>query len=99
MRGLSAVSEFDAGALRALKESRWRGGDVRMLGGWRSIGVSERRLTPTATFARGGTVVNWRLWRAQRFAEMLAAAEDAQLEGRVRSTEEALKMVREMFPR
>jgi hypothetical protein len=30
---------------------------------------------------------------------MLAAAEDAQLEGRVRSTEEALKMVREMFPR
>jgi poly(A) polymerase len=34
-----------------------------------------------------------------RFAEMLAAVEDAQLEGRVRSREEALKMVREMFPR
>jgi poly(A) polymerase len=34
-----------------------------------------------------------------RFAEMLAAVEDAQLEGRVRSREEALKMVREMWPR
>ena len=34
-----------------------------------------------------------------RFAEMLAAVEDAQLEGRVGSREEAIKMVREMFPR
>ena len=34
-----------------------------------------------------------------RFAEMLAAVEDAQLEGRVGSREEALAMVREMFPR
>jgi poly(A) polymerase len=33
-----------------------------------------------------------------RFAEMLAAVEDAQLEGRVGSREEALAMVREMFP-
>ena len=32
-----------------------------------------------------------------RFAEMLAAVEDAQLEGRVRSPEEAMAMVREMF--
>jgi poly(A) polymerase len=32
-----------------------------------------------------------------RFAEMLAAVEDAQLEGRVGSREEALAMVREMF--
>jgi hypothetical protein len=30
---------------------------------------------------------------------MLAAVEDAQLEGRVGSREEALAMVREMFPR
>jgi poly(A) polymerase len=34
-----------------------------------------------------------------RFAEMLAAVEDAQLEGRVRSREEAMAMVRGMFPR
>jgi poly(A) polymerase len=34
-----------------------------------------------------------------RFAEMLAAVEDAQLEGRIGSREEALAMVREMFPR
>jgi poly(A) polymerase len=34
-----------------------------------------------------------------RFAEMLAAVEDAQLEGRVGSREEALAMVKEMFPR
>jgi len=34
-----------------------------------------------------------------RFAGMLAAVEDAQLEGRVGSREEALAMVREMFPR
>jgi poly(A) polymerase len=34
-----------------------------------------------------------------RFAEMLAAVEDAQLEGRVRSREDAMKMVRERFPR
>ncbi len=34
-----------------------------------------------------------------RFAEMLAAVEDAQLEGRVGSREEALAMVREMFGR
>ena len=34
-----------------------------------------------------------------RFAGMLAAVEDAQLEGRVGSREEGLKMVREMFPR
>ena len=34
-----------------------------------------------------------------RFAEMLAAVEDAQLEGRSGSREEALAMVREMFPR
>jgi poly(A) polymerase len=33
-----------------------------------------------------------------RFAEMLAAVEDAQLEGRIGSREEAMKMVREMFP-
>jgi poly(A) polymerase len=34
-----------------------------------------------------------------RFAGMLAAVEDAQLEGRVGSREEAMAMVREMFPR
>jgi poly(A) polymerase len=34
-----------------------------------------------------------------RFAEMLAAVEDAQLEGRVGSREEAMKMVRGMFQR
>jgi len=34
-----------------------------------------------------------------RFAEMLAAVEDAQLEGRIASREEALAMVREMFGR
>jgi poly(A) polymerase len=34
-----------------------------------------------------------------RFAEMLAAVEDAQLEGRTGSREEAMAMVREMFPR
>jgi poly(A) polymerase len=34
-----------------------------------------------------------------RFAGMLAAVEDAQLEGRAGSREEAMKMVREMFPR
>jgi poly(A) polymerase len=34
-----------------------------------------------------------------RFAEMLAAVEDAQLEGQVGSREEAMKMVREMFGR
>jgi poly(A) polymerase len=34
-----------------------------------------------------------------RFAEMLAAVEDAQLEGRLGSRDEALAMVREMFPR
>jgi poly(A) polymerase len=33
-----------------------------------------------------------------RFAKMLAAVEDAQLEGRVGSREEGLAMVREMFP-
>jgi putative nucleotidyltransferase with HDIG domain len=34
-----------------------------------------------------------------RFAGMLAAVEDAQLEGRIGSREEAMAMVREMFPR
>jgi len=33
-----------------------------------------------------------------RFAEILAAVEDAQLEGRIGSREEALAMVKEMFP-
>jgi poly(A) polymerase len=33
-----------------------------------------------------------------RFREMLRAAEDAQLEGKVATTEEALKMVQERFP-
>jgi putative nucleotidyltransferase with HDIG domain len=34
-----------------------------------------------------------------RFAQILAAVEDAQLEGRIRSRGEAMAMVREMFPR
>jgi poly(A) polymerase len=34
-----------------------------------------------------------------RFAKMLAAVEDAQLEGRIGSREEAMAMVKEMFPR
>src|SRR5450759_3467889 len=34
-----------------------------------------------------------------RFSEMLAALEDAQLEGRILSREEAMELVREMFPR
>ena len=33
-----------------------------------------------------------------RFREMLRAAEDAQLEGTIATTEEALKLVRERFP-
>ena len=33
-----------------------------------------------------------------RFREMLRAAEDAQLEGKVATTDEALKLVREKFP-
>jgi poly(A) polymerase len=34
-----------------------------------------------------------------RFSAMLAALEDAQLEGRIQSREEAMELVREMFPR
>jgi hypothetical protein len=34
-----------------------------------------------------------------RFSEMLAVLEDAQLEGRILSQEEAMELVREMFPR
>jgi len=33
-----------------------------------------------------------------RFREMLSLAEDAQLEGRVRSKQEGLQLVREQFP-
>ena len=33
-----------------------------------------------------------------RFKEMLRAAEDAQLEGTIATTEEALRLVREKFP-
>ena len=33
-----------------------------------------------------------------RFKEILAAVEDAQLEGRVQSTEEAVEMVQREFP-
>ncbi len=34
-----------------------------------------------------------------QFSQILAVLEDAQLEGRIGSREEAMEMVREMFPR
>ena len=60
--------------------------------------LGEEQLKP-APLVTGADLIAEGYEPGPRFAEMLAAVEDAQLEGRVGSREEALAMVREMFPR
>jgi poly(A) polymerase len=60
--------------------------------------LPEEQLKP-APLVTGADLIAEGYVPGPRFAEMLAAVEDAQLEGRVGSREEALAMVREMFPR
>jgi poly(A) polymerase len=60
--------------------------------------LPEEQLKP-APLVTGADLIAEGYEPGPRFAEMLAAVEDAQLEGRVRSREEALAMVREMFGR
>jgi len=58
--------------------------------------LPEEQLKP-APLVTGADLIAAGYEPGPRFAEMLAAVEDAQLEGRVGSREEALAMVREMF--
>ncbi|MGA2770139.1 MAG: CCA tRNA nucleotidyltransferase [Bryobacteraceae bacterium] len=60
--------------------------------------LPEEQLKP-APLVTGADLIAEGYEPGPRFAGMLAAVEDAQLEGRVGSREEALAMVREMFPR
>jgi poly(A) polymerase len=60
--------------------------------------LPEEQLKP-APLVTGADLIAEGYEPGPRFAEMLAVVEDAQLEGRVGSREEAMKMVREMFPR
>ena len=60
--------------------------------------LPEEQLKP-APLVTGADLIAEGYEPGPRFAEMLAAVEDAQLEGRVGSREEAMKMVREMWPR
>ena len=60
--------------------------------------LPEEQLKP-APLVTGADLIAEGYEPGPRFAEILAALEDAQLEGRVGSREEALAMVREMFPR
>jgi poly(A) polymerase len=60
--------------------------------------LPEEQLKP-APLVTGADLIAEGYEPGPRFAEMLAAVEDAQLEGRVGSREEALKMVRERWPR
>ncbi len=60
--------------------------------------LPEEQLKP-APLVTGADLIAEGYEPGPRFAEMLAAVEDAQLEGRVGSREEALAMVRQMFPR
>jgi poly(A) polymerase len=60
--------------------------------------LPEEQLKP-APLVTGADLIAEGYEPGPRFAEMLAAVEDAQLEGRVGSREEAMAMVREMFPR
>jgi poly(A) polymerase len=60
--------------------------------------LGEEQLKP-APLITGADLIAEGYAPGPRFAKMLAAVEDAQLEGRVRSREEAMKMVREMFPK
>jgi poly(A) polymerase len=60
--------------------------------------LPEEQLKP-APLVTGADLIAEGYQPGPRFAEMLAAVEDAQLEGRVRSREEAMKMVRGMFGR
>jgi poly(A) polymerase len=60
--------------------------------------LPEEQLKP-APLVTGADLIAEGYEPGPRFAEMLAALEDAQLEGRVGSREEGLAMVREMFPR
>ena len=60
--------------------------------------LPEEQLKPTP-LVTGADLIAAGYQPGPRFAEMLAAVEDAQLEGRVRSRAEAMAMVREMWPR
>ena len=60
--------------------------------------LPEEQLKP-APLVTGADLIAEGYEPGPRFAGMLAAVEDAQLEGRVRSREEAMAMVREMFRR
>jgi poly(A) polymerase len=60
--------------------------------------LPEEQLKP-APLVTGADLIAEGYEPGPRFAGILAAVEDAQLEGRVGSREEALAMVREMFPR
>jgi poly(A) polymerase len=59
--------------------------------------LPEEQLKP-APLVTGADLIAEGYEPGPRFAEMLAAVEDAQLEGRIGSREEAMAMVREMFP-
>jgi poly(A) polymerase len=60
--------------------------------------LPEEQLKP-APLVTGADLIAAGYQPGPRFAKMLAAVEDAQLEGRVGSRDEALAMVNEMFPR
>ena len=60
--------------------------------------LPEEQLKP-APLVTGADLIAEGYEPGPRFGEMLAAVEDAQLEGRVGSRDEAMAMVREMFPR
>jgi len=60
--------------------------------------LPEEQLKP-APLVRGSDLIAEGYEPGPQFAAMLAAVEDAQLEGRIGSREEALAMVRGMFPR
>jgi putative nucleotidyltransferase with HDIG domain len=60
--------------------------------------MPEEQLQP-APLVTGADLIAEGYEPGPRFAQILAAVEDAQLEGRIRSRGEAMAMVREMFPR
>jgi poly(A) polymerase len=59
--------------------------------------LPEEQLKP-APLVTGADLIAEGYKPGPRFAEMLAAVEDAQLEGRVGSREQAMKMVKDVFP-
>jgi poly(A) polymerase len=65
-------------------------------GKFEEYSVEHLRPEPLVT---GADLIGMGYQPGPRFSEMLAVLEDAQLEGRILSQEEAMELVREMFPR